>query len=274
MEFTAQWLENNSGLILAYIVKIVVALAIIFIGRWLAKTVSGLMQKALGRRQVDRAVGAFLSSIVYALILAATVLVAFGHVGIETTSFIAILGAAGLAVGLALQGSLANFASGVLIILFRPFKAGDFVEAGGVSGSVHKIEIFSTVLKTPDNKVIILPNSLITGAPITNYSTSPTRRIDLVIGVGYDADLQQAKQILNNIVAGHPAILEEPAPTVAVVELADSSVNFAVRPWVNTADYWPTHFDLMETIKLKLDENNISIPFPQMEVHMQSQTGD
>ncbi len=270
METALQWLQDNSGLVVTYGIRFVVALAIFFIGRWLARMVSSLSQRALDHRQVDKAVGSFLSSIIYALIVAATVLVAFGHLGIETTSFIAILGAAGLAVGLALQGSLSNFASGVLIILFRPFKAGDFVEAGGVSGSVEKIEIFSTVLKTPDNKAIILPNSLITGAPITNYSAEPTRRIDLVIGVGYDADLRLAKQVLKDIVDGHPAILKDPAATVAVVELADSSVNFAVRPWVKTADYWPTYFDLMETVKLKLDENNINIPFPQMDLHIQN----
>lgn len=270
METALQWLQDNSGLVVTYGIRFVVALAIFFIGRWLARMVSSLSQRALDHRQVDKAVGSFLSSIIYALIVAATVLVAFGHLGIETTSFIAILGAAGLAVGLALQGSLSNFASGVLIILFRPFKAGDFVEAGGVSGSVEKIEIFSTVLKTPDNKAIILPNSLITGAPITNYSAEPTRRIDLVIGVGYDADLRLAKQVLKDIVDGHPAILKDPAATVAVVELADSSVNFAVRPWVKTADYWPTYFDLMEAVKLKLDENNINIPFPQMDLHIQN----
>jgi small conductance mechanosensitive channel len=193
---------------------------------------------------------------------------ALSQVGIQTTSFIAILGAAGLAVGLALQGSLSNFASGVLIIMLRPFKSGDFIEAGGKSGSVEKIEIFSTELRTPDNKVIIMPNSAIMSGAIVNYSREKTRRIDLVIGVSYEADLKQAKQVLQNVLDEEPRLLKTPAYTVAVSELADSSVNFVVRPWVNTSDYWPTYFSLVENIKLALDDAGIAIPFPQMDVHL------
>jgi small conductance mechanosensitive channel len=192
-------------------------------------------------------------------------------VGIETTSFIAILGAAGLAIGLALQGSLSNFASGVLIIMLRPFKSGDYIEAAGKSGSVEKIEIFATELRTPDNKVVIVPNSSIMSGAITNYSREATRRIDLVIGVDYDADLKQAKQVLQSVLEADDRILKDPAYTVAVSELADSSVNFVVRPWVKTPDYWAVYFDLMENIKLALDEANINIPYPQMDVHVQKE---
>ena len=167
-----------------------------------------------------------------------------------------------------MQGSLSNFASGVLIILLRPFKSGDYVEAGGKAGTVKKIEIFSTELRTPDNKVIIMPNSSIMGSPITNFSRESTRRIDLVIGVGYDADLKEAKAVLKSVLDKEERLLKDPAYTVAVSELADSSVNFVVRPWVNSADYWPTYFDLMENIKIALDDANITIPFPQMDVHL------
>ncbi len=227
-----------------------------------------MTEKAFDKKKVDKAVGSFVASIVYAIVFAATILMALSQLGIETTSFIAILGAAGLAVGLALQGSLSNFASGVLIILLRPFKSGDYVEAGGKAGTVKKIEIFSTELRTPDNKVIIMPNSSIMGSPITNFSRESTRRIDLVIGVGYDADLKEAKAVLKSVLDKETRLLKDPAYTVAVSELADSSVNFVVRPWVNSSDYWPTYFDLMENIKIALDDANITIPFPQMDVHL------
>jgi small conductance mechanosensitive channel len=193
---------------------------------------------------------------------------ALSTLGFETTSFIAVIGAAGLAIGFALQGSLANFASGVMLIIFRPFSVGNFVEAGGQSGSVEEIRIFSTVLKTPDNKMVIIPNSKITGDNIVNYSAKDQRRIDMVFGIGYGDDLQRAKQILERIIAEDSRILDDPAVTIGVLELGDSSVNFAVRPWVKTADYWAVYFDLMEKVKLTFDREGISIPFPQRDVHL------
>lgn len=268
MDTIMNWINENSGLIIHYAVQAVLALIIFFIGGRIAKFCEGLTEKAFDKKKVDKAVGSFVASIVYAIVFAATILMALSQLGIETTSFIAILGAAGLAVGLALQGSLSNFASGVLIILLRPFKSGDYVEAGGKAGTVKKIEIFSTELRTPDNKVIIMPNSSIMGSPITNFSRESTRRIDLVIGVGYDADLKEAKAVLKSVLDKEERLLKDPEYTVAVSELADSSVNFVVRPWVNSADYWPTYFDLMENIKIALDDANITIPFPQMDVHL------
>ena len=268
MDTIMNWINEISDLIIHYAVQAVLALIIFFIGSRIAKFCEGLTEKAFDKKKVDKAVGSFVASIVYAIVFAATILMALSQLGIETTSFIAILGAAGLAVGLALQGSLSNFASGVLIILLRPFKSGDYVEAGGKAGTVKKIEIFSTEMRTPDNKVIVMPNSKIMGDAIVNYSRESTRRIDLVIGVGYDADLKEAKAVLKSVLDKETRLLKDPAYTVAVSELADSSVNFVVRPWVNSADYWPTYFDLMENIKIALDDANITIPFPQMDVHL------
>ena len=271
MDSVLNWLNENSGLILHYGIQAVVALVIFLIGSRVAKFCSNLTEKGFAKKKVDKAVGSFVASIVFTLVFAVTILMALSQIGIETTSFIAILGAAGLAVGLALQGSLSNFASGVLIILLRPFKSGDFVEAGSKMGTVKKIEIFSTVLRTPDNKVIIVPNSQIMSGAITNFSRESTRRIDLVIGVGYDADLRQAKEVLKSVLDAEARILKDPAYTVAVSELGDSSVNFVVRPWVNAADYWPTYWSLMENIKIALDDADIAIPFPQMDVHLHKQ---
>lgn len=271
MEEMTTLLTDNHELLLSYIVQIVAAIVIFYIGRMVARGLSGLMERALISRSVDKAVVSFLSSIVYALILIATVLMALSQIGVQTTSFIAILGAAGLAVGLALQGSLANFASGVLIILFRPFKSGDFIDAGGITGTVDKIEIFQTIMKTPDNKKVLIPNAQITGSAITNFSAEPTRRVDLVIGISYDSDLLKAKQLLQQILKEDQRVLAEPAPNVAVSELADSSINFVVRPWVNAADYWAVYWDTLEKVKLTFDEQGIGIPFPQMDVHIKNQ---
>ncbi|CAM4121913.1 mechanosensitive ion channel family protein [Pseudoalteromonas byunsanensis] len=268
MDVAINWLNENSDMLLHFSIQAVIALIILFVGLRVAKMCDSLTIKAFEKRKIDKAVAGFVANIVFAAVFAATVLMALSQVGVETTSFIAILGAAGLAIGLALQGSLSNFASGVLIIILRPFKAGDYIEAGGKAGSVQKIEIFSTELKTPDNKVIIMPNSAIMSGAIVNFSREKTRRIDLVIGVGYDADLKQAKQVLKSVLDKEERILQDPAYTVAVLELADSSVNFVVRPWVKTPDYWPTYFELVENIKIALDEANISIPFPQMDVHL------
>jgi small conductance mechanosensitive channel len=245
-----------------------VAVAILILGLWLAKRLKNLMSKVMIKRGVDAMLASFMSSIAYILAAAFIVIAALGHLGIQTTSLVAIIGAAGLAIGLALQGSLANFASGVMIIAFRPFKVGDFVEAGGAVGVVEGIQIFSTQMKTGDNKTIIIPNANITNSNITNYSTKDTRRVDLVFGIGYDDDIKKAKQILEDIVTNDERILKDPAPVVAVSELADSSVNFIVRPWVNAADYWAVYWDLTETVKLVFDKEGISIPYPQQDVHM------
>ncbi|WP_042150658.1 MULTISPECIES: mechanosensitive ion channel family protein [unclassified Pseudoalteromonas] len=271
MDQAVDWLNNNSDLITHYGINTILAIVIFLIGNKVAKFCAKITEKAFAKKKVDKAVSSFVSSIINALVFAVAILMALSQVGIETTSFIAILGAAGLAIGLALQGSLSNFASGVLIIMLRPFKSGDYIEAAGKSGSVEKIEIFATELRTPDNKVVIVPNSSIMSGAITNYSREATRRIDLVIGVGYDADLKQAKQVLQSVLDADERILKDPAYTVAVSDLADSSVNFVVRPWVKTADYWAVYFDLMENIKLALDEANINIPYPQMDVHVQKE---
>lgn len=268
MEEITKLFQENHEVLLGYLIQFVAAIVIFYVGRMVAKGVKRLMEKALLSRSVDKAVVSFIASIVYAVILIATVLMALSQVGIQTTSFIAILGAAGLAVGLALQGSLANFASGILIILFRPFKSGDFIDAGGITGTVDKIEIFQTIMKSPDNKLVIVPNAQITGGAITNYSAEATRRVDLLIGIAYDADLRKAKDILNDILSQDPRVLKTPAPVVAVAALADSSVNIHVRPWVNSADYWGVYWDTLEKVKLTFDEQGIGIPFPQMDVHI------
>ncbi len=274
MEIVFKYISENQHLILNYSIKFIIAVVIFYIGRWVALGVSRLVGKALLLRKVDKAVVAFLSSIVYAAVLIACTLVALSQLGIQTASFLAILGAAGLAVALALQGSLSNFASGVLIIIFRPFKSGDFVEVAGVSGMVQRIDIFQTIFITADNKKIIVPNSQITGGAITNYSAEPRRRVDLVIGISYDSDLRKAKAVLEQILAADSRILTEPKPIVAVSALADSSVELIVRPWVEVADYWPVYWSVLEEVKLKFDAEGIEIPYPQMSLHVKPQAKD
>jgi small conductance mechanosensitive channel len=248
--------------------KLVVAIVIFIVGKMIARLVARGISKVLTHRSVDKAVTSFIGSLVYGIGVALVLIIAISHLGFNTSSLVAIIGAAGLAVGLALQGSLSNFASGVLLITFRPFKAGDFVEISGVAGIVEEILIFSTKLRTGDNKTVIIPNGAITGGTITNYSAKPTRRIDLVIGVSYDANLADTKKVLADVVDKEERILKEPAVTIGVSELADSSVNLVVRPWVNSADYWPVYFALLENIKVSLDDAGIEIPYPQISVHM------
>ena len=262
------FLQKNQDLIIGFCLKLLVAIVIFYIGRWVALGVSRLVGKALLLRHVDRAVVSFLSSIVYAAGLIAVTLMALSQLGIQTASFLAILGAAGLAVALALQGSLSNFASGVLIIVFRPFKSGDLVEVAGISGVVERIDIFQTIFKTGDNKKIIVPNSQITGGAIINYSAEKRRRIDLTISISYDSDLRVAKQILHDILQADSRVLKEPAAVIAVGALADSSVQLIVRPWVEATDYWAVYWDSLEQIKLQFDAAGIEIPFPQMSLHM------
>ncbi len=250
-----------------YSIKIVIAIAILVIGKWLSGKISKLVTKFLEKSNIDITLISFLESIIYYTLLIVVIISAAGQLGINTTSFLTIVGTAGLAIGLALKDSLGNFASGVMLILFRPFKVGDFVETNGVSGNVARIALFNTTINTPDNQMVIVPNSSITSNIITNVTANKNRRIDLVIGIGYDDDIKKAKQILNKILKQHDKVLENPAPNVAVSELADSSVNFVVRPWVKTSDYWSTYFDLTEQIKLTFDKEGISIPYPQQDVH-------
>ena len=253
---------------ITFLINLVAAAAIFFIGRWVAQLVAGLIKKAMDKAKVDPTLTKFVKNLIYSIMLVFVVIAAIGRLGVQTGSFIAILGAAGLAVGLALQGSLSNFAAGVMMIIFKPFKVGDYVEAGGTSGTVKEIQIFNTILNTPDNKMVIIPNAQVTGSNIVNYSANDTRRVDLVMGVSYDDDLKKARQIIESVLQADSRILAEPAYTVAVSELADSSVNFVVRPWVKGSDYWGVYFDLTEKLKVELEANGLSIPYPQRDVHM------
>jgi len=255
-------------LLAEYGLKIIGSIVIFLVGRWVARLITKLAGKALTRAKMDATLVRFVESLCYVGLLAFIIIAALANVGIQTASFVAIIGAAGLAVGLALQGSLANFASGVLMLIFKPIRVGDFVEAGGAKGSVREIGIFTTVLNSPDNVRIIVPNAQVTGGTISNYTINGTRRVDMVIGVSYGDDLKKAREVIEGVLAAESRILAEPAPVVAVSALADSSVNFVVRPWVNGADYWPTYFDLTERIKVTLEENGLSIPFPQHDVYI------
>ncbi|MCW8332478.1 small-conductance mechanosensitive channel MscS [Vibrio sp. SCSIO 43135] len=268
LEQAEHWLSNNSDLLIQYGVNILSALLILFIGNIIVKAVANSVSKVLEKKNMDKAVIEFIHGLVRYLLFVIVLIAALGRVGVQTASVVAVIGAAGLAVGLALQGSLSNFAAGVLIVAFRPFKSGDYVEIGGVAGSVESIQIFQTVLTTPDNKMVVVPNGSVIGSPITNYSRHETRRIDLMIGVSYGADLQKTKELLTKICESDERVLQEPGVQVGVHTLADSSVNFVVRPWVKTADYWDTYFDLMQAIKEGLDNEGIEIPFPQMDVHL------
>lgn len=261
-----EWL--NQDVIVSYAIKLIAALLVFIIGKWLAKKLAALFIVVLERNNIDATLTKFLRNIVYYALLTLVVIAAAGQLGINTTSFLTVVGAAGLAIGLALKDSLSNFASGVMLILFRPFRVGDAVTVAGETGSVEEITVFSTILTTPDNQRKILPNSMVASAAITNITANPTRRIDMVFGIGYDDDLRQAEQILREVVQEDSRVLSEPAVTIAVAELADSSVNFVVRPWVKTGDYWAVRFSLIEKIKLALDEAGISIPYPQQDVHM------
>lgn len=263
-----QYIEQAPGLVIKYGSMFIMALLIFVIGKWLARVISNTLVKGLEKKQVDVTITRFVGSLVYGALFAFVIVATLSQLGIETTSFIAVLGAAGLAVGLALQGSLSNFASGVLLIMFRPLRAGDFVEVAGVAGVVEEVGILTTNLKTGDNKAIIIPNSGVMGGTITNYSLKPTRRVDMVIGISYDADIRLAKELLREITSADERILPDPETTIAVAELADSSVNFNLRPWVKSADYWAVKSDLLEAIKIRFDEEGIGIPYPQVDVHI------
>jgi len=253
--------------VIPWVINVSMALAIFIIGKIIVNMLTKVLRTVLSKSNMDEILINFVSSIFKTVLLLFVVIASLDQLGVDTTSLIALLGAAGLAIGLALQSSLQNFASGVMLIVFRPFKAGDYVEVAGTAGVVETINIFSSTLRTGDNREIIIPNGSIYGGTITNYSARATRRVDMVFGIGYDDDIKKAKQLLEDIVNADERVLADPKPVIAVSELADSSVNFVVRPWVNTADYWAVLWDLTEEVKLKFDEAGISIPYPQMDVH-------
>ena len=255
-------------------IKVATALAIFLVGKFVVRLVVSAIAKVMQKQAVDKTLETFICNLVRTVLMIVVVIAAIGAIGIQTTSFIAIFGAAGLAVGLALQGSLSNFASGVLIVLFRPYRVGDWIEAAGISGSVEQVQILTTILKTGDNKQIIVPNSQIMDSIITNYSANDTRRVDMVVGVSYGDDIDKVRKTLEEVIAADDRILPEPVPKIAVSALADSSVNFVVRPWVKTADYWSVMFDLTEAIKKRFDKEGISIPFPQRDVHLYNESSD
>jgi len=257
-----------------YGTKFLVGVLLLIVGLVVIKIIKKGIVKAFERTKLDITIGKFLTNVIHVILVTALVIATLDMVGIQTASFIAIFGAAGLAIGLALQGSLSNLAAGVMIVIFRPFRAGQFVEAGGTMGTVSEIQIFNTILTTPDNKLIIVPNSKIIGDTITNFTANDTRRMDLVFGIGYGDDIKKAKDIIKKVMDSDSRILKEPAVTIGVLELADSSVNLAVRPWVKTSEYWGVYWDVMEKMKEEFDANGISIPFPQRDIHMYQATGN
>ncbi len=261
---SGQWLEA----LIPFATSLVIAFAIFIIGFFVVGKIISVISKMMDMRKMDEALQGFLLAIIATLLKAVVILIAVEQLGMDTTSLLAILGAAGLAIGLALKDSLSNFAAGVMLIMFKPFKIGDFVEAGGAAGIVEKITVFNSIFRSGDNKEIIIPNGHIYGGTIVNYSAKPTRRIDLVMGIGYGDDMKKAREIMLEVINNDERVLKNPEPVVAVHELADSSVNFVVRPWVKTGDYWPTYWALTENIKDAFDKNGISIPFPQQDVHM------
>jgi small conductance mechanosensitive channel len=250
-----------------YGLKIIAAIIIFIVGKWVANKLTAFIKKMMTKAQVDKTLVEFSESIIYFTLLLMVIIASLNQLGVNTTSFVAVFGAATLAIGLALQGSFSNIGAAVLIILFRPFKVGDVIEAAGVTGEVTDINLFSTIITPVDKRMVIVPNSSIIGGNITNFSNRDTRRVDHVFGIGYDDDLKLAKETLMEIVKADSRVLAEPEPFVAVGELADASVNFTVRAWTTTDDYWGVYFDMLETVKLTFDEKGISIPYPQLDVH-------
>jgi len=255
-------------------INLVIAGLIFLIGKWVAKMVQNTLEKLLRSRSVDEVLVDFLGTISFAMVVVVAVVAAFDQLGIPATSFMAIIGAAGLAIGLALKDSLSNFASGVMLVLFRPFTKGDFIDAGGITGTVDEIRLVSTTLTTPDNKLVTVPNAMIYTSAITNFSAKETRRLDMVFGVGYDDDLKLVADILAKICNDHPKILADPEPNIFITNLGDSSVDFAVRPWVNGADYWGVRAELLGTAKVELEAAGCNIPYPQTDVHLHQVSQD
>jgi len=275
-EFSQEQLQSYWNmavdLSLAYVPKLILALVVLLIGLWLIGRVLKVMDGALERAGMDISLASFLHSLAGMVLKVLLVISVASMIGVATSSFVAMLGAAGLAIGLALQGSLANFAGGVLILLFKPFRVGDFIEAQGVSGSVREIQIFSTHIHTPDNKVIVVPNGALSNNVITNYSKEQKRRVDFVFGIGYQDDILLAKNLLQTLIDADPRIDKDPEPLIAVSELAESSVNLRVRVWANAEDMWSVRYDYLEAVKHSFDANNVSFPFPQRDVHLTHST--
>ena len=251
-------------------ISLLMALAILIVGRQLVKLILRLITVALEKSKVEDTVRIFVTNLLNTLLMILVFIAAINQLGIETTSIIAVLGAAGLAIGLALQGSLSNFAAGILIVIYRPYKVGDYIEAGNHAGTVKDIQIFSTVLKTPDNKIVVVPNGSIMNGSIVNYSDQDTRRIDLIISCSYEDDIDKVRSVLEDILKKEKRILKDPKPQIAVAELADSSVNFIFRPWVKRTDYLPVYYSLLEEVKKRFDKEGISIPYPQSDVHIRN----
>lgn len=273
MEQLNTWLSGiDSEILLGYAVEygtaLISAIVIFMVGKWLAKAISNILRKVMTKNNLDTTIVSFVSNIIYYALFAMVCISAIGALGVETTSLAAVIAAAGLAIGLALQGSLSNFAAGVMIIMFRPFRNGDYISAGGVEGTVDEVSIFTTQLLTVDNCTVIIPNGNLIAGNIINYSTQKHRRVDLVIGVAYSENLSHVKSVLEDIVTSHKKVLAKPAYTLAVSELADNSVNLILRPWVKSADYFDVKFDLTESVKNRFDEEGISIPFPQRDLHI------
>lgn len=260
--------QDIAEILIGAVISFALALLIFVVGKTIARITSNTTQKVLLKRKVDEVLVDFLGTIVYTLILVVTVVAAFSQLGIPVTSFLAIVGAAGLAIGLAMKDSLSNFASGVMLVLFRPFTKGDFIDAGGVTGTVDEVRLVSTTLTTPDNKLITVPNALMFNGTITNYSAKETRRLDMVIGVSYDDDLKVVAEVLKKICKEHSNVLDEPATGVFISNLGDSSVDFSMRPWVATDNYWPTRAQLLESAKTELEAAGCNIPYPQTDVHL------
>lgn len=261
---SANWIEQYA---LPWSINLLFALGIFIGGRWIARGIIGIVRRVLLRARLDDILVNFIISILSGILLLVVIIAALDRLGVDTTSLVALIGAAGLAIGLALQDSLKNFAAGVMLIVFRPFRAGDFVEAGGTQGVVEKINIFSSTFRTPDNREIIVPNGSIYSGVITNYSTRGTRRIDLVFSISYDDDIRKARSVIESVLAAEPRLLADPAPFIGVADLAAHSVDLHVRPWVNTSDYFATMCDLREKVKLAFDDNGLTIPYPQMDIH-------
>ena len=267
MENVDQYAQKAIELAIEYAPQLFLALVTLIIGMWIINRLLSLTDKAM-QKKFDPTLTKFIHSLSSVMLKALLLISVASMVGIETTSFIAVLGAAGLAVGLALQGNLSNFASGVLILVFKPFKAGDVIDGAGYVGTVREIQIFTTVLITPDNRRVIIPNSNLANNPLINIGAEPTRRVDMKFGIGYGDDIDKAKGVINGLIEADGRILKDPAPLVVVSELADSSVNITVRTWVNTPDYWGVYFDMHESVKKKFDQEGVSIPFPQRDVHI------
>jgi small conductance mechanosensitive channel len=269
--FSLDWAELSETIQttgVEFAINLLAATAIFLAGRVVARLLTRGLRSLMQRQKADPILETFVCNLVYWALMAFVIIAAITKLGVQTASLIALIGAAGLAVGLAMQGSLANFAAGVLIVMFRPYRVGDWIEAAGIAGTVEEVQILTTTLKTADNKRITVPNGQIMDSIITNYSANSTRRIDLVVGVSYDDDIDKVRETLKELVQADERIHQDPSPQIVVAELADSSVNFYVRPWVATADYWPVRFDLTEKIKKRFDEVGIRIPYPQRDVHI------